>query len=290
MEDRVCLAEDCDRLDIKARGLCGRCYSRAQRGIIPVPPLIRADYPDRPLGKKEVRKCQHCDEPFLARPHEPAKFCSKSCYDESRKTSIARSCLICGTPIEVIPSRVIRSDESGKYCSYACRGVASRSNETATCNVPGCHVVGSPGRQAAEDRGIVELIRGMCPKHYTRWRAHGDPTIVLPVGQHSNQRRGKDHPAWNGNDIGYSAAHGRAKSLWGSASSYPCVECGRQAIDWAYDGTDPSERRGRTPSGSLCAYSPYPEFYMPMCRKCHIGRDVALRRGSISNNPKGVLK
>jgi hypothetical protein len=60
--------------------------------------------------------------------------------------------------------------------------------------------------------------------------------------------------------------------LWGSASQYPCVICGRSAEDWAYDGADPTERLQEA-SGSYQRYSRFPEFYMPMCRKCHLGRD-----------------
>lgn len=65
--------------------------------------------------------------------------------------------------------------------------------------------------------------------------------------------------------------HHRPKELWGSASGYPCVECGHRARDWAYDGTDPG-----------CLFldrqrcSQWPEFYMPMCKKCHTRRDGAM--------------
>lgn len=58
----------------------------------------------------------------------------------------------------------------------------------------------------------------------------------------------------------YQNAHRRVYRLWGSASQYPCVRCGGSAKDWAYDGMDPS-------SSINCSQNP--EFYMPLCRRCH---------------------
>jgi hypothetical protein len=66
------------------------------------------------------------------------------------------------------------------------------------------------------------------------------------------------------NAVLYNSAHSRVKDLWGSASQYRCVKCPEQAIDWAYDGTDLTQL-----TSSSGDYSRYPEFYMPMCRRCH---------------------
>lgn len=41
---------------------------------------------------------------------------------------------------------------------------------TGPCIIPGCERVGP-------------LRRGMCSKHYQRWRAHGDPDIVKTAGR-----------------------------------------------------------------------------------------------------------
>jgi hypothetical protein len=57
------------------------------------------------------------------------------------------------------------------------------------------------------------------------------------------------------------------------------VVCGKPAADWAYDGTDPTERyydardyfnQVRT----ILPYSRFPEFYIPMCKACHKQRDM----------------
>jgi hypothetical protein len=85
------------------------------------------------------------------------------------------------------------------------------------------------------------------------------------------------------NECGVSGAHARVYREWGLASQYPCVECGGTAKDWAYDGTDPTQlfvesnsgrRRSSTRKGWLFV-SRYPEFYMPMCKKCHKSMDGA---------------
>ena len=41
---------------------------------------------------------------------------------------------------------------------------------TGPCSVPGCDRVGT-------------LRRGMCSKHYQRWRAHGNPDVVKTAGR-----------------------------------------------------------------------------------------------------------
>jgi HNH endonuclease len=70
----------------------------------------------------------------------------------------------------------------------------------------------------------------------------------------------------------YDRAHLRVVRLWGKARLYPCIECGRPAQDWAYDGTDP------TGEGVKRKYSIWPEFYMPMCHRCHLRRDKGSAR------------
>lgn len=78
----------------------------------------------------------------------------------------------------------------------------------------------------------------------------------------------------------YNRAHYRVKKLWGNAAQYPCISCGAPARDWAYDGTDPAS------FGAVkWKCSQYPEFYMPMCRTCHLGMDRDLI-GRFASRPK----
>src|SRR6476619_7132131 len=93
-----------------------------------------------------------------------------------------------------------------------------------TCGVPGC------------DRG-GKIVHGMCRKHETRMRRHGDVNTVHSSGVPS----GEANPRWRGKDITYRTAHDRVVRQRGRASEYACVDCGYQAAHWSYDGTDPEE-------------------------------------------------
>jgi hypothetical protein len=85
-------------------------------------------------------------------------------------------------------------------------------------------------------------------------------------------------PTWNIKEtVGYTAAHGRVKTLHGSASRHRCIDCAEPAEDWSYLHDDPEElkdERGRP-------YSLHPAHYVPRCRRCHKRFDdthIALRR------------
>lgn len=104
----------------------------------------------------------------------------------------------------------------------------------------------------------------MCNMHYLRWY------------------RGKDmHAPPKGTLCGNKAAHKRVKTLWGKAVEHLCVQCGDQAQDWAYDGTDPDD----LPDDVYGRYSLYPEFYMPMCRPCHMRHDKSVDDCTICGGP-----
>lgn len=79
---------------------------------------------------------------------------------------------------------------------------------------------------------------------------------------------GPDSYRWKGNQINYIAAHHRVYSSKGKATNHLCP-CGAQAHEWAYQGGCENELidpRGRR-------YSPDPDRYEPMCRKCHRALD-----------------
>lgn len=114
---------------------------------------------------------------------------------------------------------------------------------------------------------------GLCAAHARRLR-HGTDMDIPLVGCGSD-------PIST-----FESAHGRVRGLWGSPSQFPCVSCGTTAHDWAYDGTDPSQHLGRPLSaratGCPCFYSSWPEFYMPLCKKCHLAKDVAARQRELT--------
>lgn len=70
-------------------------------------------------------------------------------------------------------------------------------------------------------------------------------------------------------DAEYGAAHERVKALKGSASQYPCVDCGQPARHWSYNHDDPhalTSAKGRTIGQP---YSLNPHHYRPRCVPCH---------------------
>ena len=117
------------------------------------------------------------------------------------------------------------------------------------------------------DCGRPVCARGYCDMHWQRFNKTGDPG---PPG-----RLRKIHPG-----ITYQNAHDAVRRFWGPASQYRCIECESDAGCWAYDGTDPTQKYGENNSATKGwhYYSIWPEFYMPMCRRCHTRRDGALAK------------
>lgn len=113
--------------------------------------------------------------------------------------------------------------------------------------------------------------RGMCPKHYLRWRVHGDSSVVL----------GNPHTKTCPSTISYSLAHEHVGKAKGRAADYTCEHCPAQAQDWAYNHQDPDERYSiRDPNKHHYGhvYSVNPDFYIPLCRKCHKALDGSFAR------------
>ena len=163
------------------------------------------------------------------------------------------------------------------------------------CSVEGC---GKPRKS-----------RGWCSTHYERWRRNGDPLVARVYGgagcsvdgcANPHEARGwcqmhlqrwiksgslaapvravgEMHHRWRGKSIGYFAAHMRVRSARGPAKLRACEHCGARASDWAYTHVDPAE---------ICsdqgAYSSSPDFYIALCRGCHVRFDKAWERKGIS--------
>ena len=122
-----------------------------------------------------------------------------------------------------------------------------------TCSIDGC-----------ENK---HTSKGWCLKHYMRNYRQGDPNKVL-----------FDRAKPGSGTVKYVTAHARCRKLWGSASAHECVDCGNQANDWSYDGTDPDplgEVISTKQRGSVeVEFSAWPEFYAPRCRPCHQSFDL----------------
>ena len=106
------------------------------------------------------------------------------------------------------------------------------------------------------------LSTGWCQTHYHRYWRTGS-TELLPKSLRS--------------DLTYRGAHSRVRATFGAATKYPCVRCENTADEWAYDGTDPTERNELIRGVYPVKYSVWPEFYMPMCFPCHRMFDARAR-------------
>lgn len=126
---------------------------------------------------------------------------------------------------------------------------AQRADHMPICSVAGC-----------EQRVFVgSLKQGLCPLHYSRVRSKGEP------GQTESKYvpRTPEHR-------GYLRAHDHLREVRGPASDYPCVDCGKQAMDWSYVGDDLSS----------FAWSDDLDDYQPKCKPCHARHDWDVRRRS----------
>lgn len=168
-----------------------------------------------------------------------------------------------------------------------CRVHYRQLRETPPCSVPGCAAkvrargVCSTHYDRLIRTGSVELkprepqlcsiegcdqphlTKGLCNKHRLRLDRHGST-------DHVSDRTGPTHPRWAGDSAGYIAVHGRIHRRRGHANTHACVQCGEQADEWAYDHSDPNERRD-DPLGR--PYSTDPQRYEPLCFSCHRLRD-----------------
>ncbi|MEU8682612.1 hypothetical protein [Streptomyces sp. NPDC048611] len=82
----------------------------------------------------------------------------------------------------------------------------------------------------------------------------------------------------------YVAAHNRVRTLHGPARNHPCEFCGLRAHDWALDWEAPEIIRDQ----QWRAYSPNPDFYMPLCRSCHKAYDAHVSK--YGPDAPGVLR
>lgn len=204
------------------------------------------------------RQCSRCGTEFqwenLGRGSWP-RFCSTECR-EAKPAPLMPECAVAGCGTRA------RSGQ-GIYCEKH----YYRMRRTGTTDVT------NPRR---ETRGVCivdecELTdcgpHGLCPKHLTRLRRHGDPSIRLAPARLG----GDDHPQWKAEAIGYSAAHERVRAIHGSATKHICVDCGVQADHWSYNHG--SEHEQCDDNGRL--FSPDHADYSARCVSCHKVYDLS---------------
>ncbi|MDT0211214.1 hypothetical protein [Curtobacterium sp. BRD11] len=107
----------------------------------------------------------------------------------------------------------------------------------------------------------------MCATHDRRVRKTGDPHDRGYLG---GRPLIGEHPTW-------AAIHKRLYRSRGPAKKYTCVDCGRRAQEWSYDGKDDNQLIGRAHGFDL-AYSLNLDHYEPRCISCHRIFDNRLRK------------
>ena len=68
----------------------------------------------------------------------------------------------------------------------------------------------------------------------------------------------------------YSTAHSAVEIEFGKASDYSCVDCGKPAQEWAFNGKEP-----RVQGKNGLWFSTDINNYDPKCRPCHRGKDYS---------------
>lgn len=139
------------------------------------------------------------------------------------------------------------------------------------CSSPLCEDCRGPLRGQGQNCEMQDCTapisaRGLCSKHLTRLRRHGDPAVVL---------RGALRKDWSGDAVSYRAMHKRVETERGPAAQHHCIDCSAPAQQWAvrHDQADAERSQG----GYSMPISVDVQAYDPMCRSCHRKRDIAAR-------------
>lgn len=204
-----------------------------------------------------------------------------------------RTCRRCG---EQFPSGAVGRGKWQRFCSETCRAFRIPKTIAKACDVAGCEERARSDSAAHCEKHYYRLRRtgridvanpqraskgictvdgcsqadvgpqGLCAKHATRVKRHGDPLIVL----HPGPKPGQLNPNWVGDAVKVKGAHMRVRAEHGPASTHVCIDCGRRAEHWSYNHTDPDEKQS-----DHGPYSPSIEHYSPRCVSCHKTFDIA---------------
>jgi hypothetical protein len=106
-----------------------------------------------------------------------------------------------------------------------------------------------------------QVARGYCELHWRRWKAL--------------------HPDLKVAHVDTILTH--VRKAYGPAKFQLCVDCGLEAADWTYDGTDPDDILDSTGH----AYSLKVRHYVPRCRRCRVRRDKGISPSPTPPPPAG---
>lgn len=117
-------------------------------------------------------------------------------------------------------------------------------------------------------RPVERIAAGLCNRCYQRaWYRANRATPRIPGDQTVTP-------------VGYGQAHIKLARFRGKARDYSCVDCGKQALEWSYDGGSEYEQRevriqqnrGKEVR-TVTTWSPDINAYSPRCRPCHRAYD-----------------
>lgn len=202
------------------------------------------------------RVCEIKDCGRVLGPKEYGGLCGR--HREARRARENPRCSFpgCANPSKATNGGLCQGHHWQSERGYELRPLRKKVYRGPRCNHPGC---------PKPSNG-----QGFCGGHRDQMRRYGRTWDI-------HRRSVWDH-------CRYDAAHRRVHAQFGRAADNLCIECGELAADWAYDHTDPTELHEDRGMGiGLLFYSRFPEFYAPMCKKCHKVADtrrVAAERAS----------
>lgn len=208
---------------------------------------------------------------------------------------VTRICQACGVVFEVTeqlgrmpkycPDERCRKQRVAKaarerYARLRAQGMPAKQSRVVPCAGCGSPLAGGrgslpEGQRKCQDcrRSARSAVCESCGEQFERDRPGHDRRFCSP--ECASAGREKD-------DISYDGAHSRVYAVRGRAADHACALCGGVASEWAYDGLDADERRGKTTgrggtSVSTVRYSADPWHYLPFCTPCHATYDRLVR-------------
>jgi len=97
----------------------------------------------------EVRTCPTCGRTYETHPSDKKIRCSKECFYQSRKTLITSQCEICGKDFEYHEARA-----NARFCSIECHHEWKRKEADENKDIRTCPVCGKEFRRKPSDRAI----------------------------------------------------------------------------------------------------------------------------------------
>lgn len=176
----------------------------------------------------------------------------------------------CGNSVTVVASNL----RNGSSTSCGC-GVAAQASRRAAVTILGKTF----GRLTVTSRAGTQVAPNGCKK--PTWNCVcicGGTAVVSGANLRSGNTTScgcyRQGVHYRYAVVGYSGAHARAVRVKGRPSQHSCIDCGKSAQDWSYDGLDPDELRG---GRYYSTYSLDPDHYVPRCKPCHVRTDHTRR-------------